>query len=138
MKTAIRVALVLAFACGIIVCLRVLGNGNLTPTESALLSVVLTGLSILASWVVTEIYSQSQMKEAIEEVQEQHRSSLKTYALKAAEKVTNLSNELSRLSTYLQQELDCNDYRTPEEELHSKEERIESAIHIIEYSSVRK
>jgi hypothetical protein len=131
MKIAIRILVIVAIAGGIGACLYSLGKGDLTSKESALLSIVLTGLSILASWVVTEMYSQSQMIEAISEVQEQHKSNLQTYALKAAEKVTNLSNELTRLSTYLQQELDCNDYQTPVEELHSKEERIESAIHII-------
>ncbi len=86
---------------------------------------------MLASWLVSDMYSSNQHKIAIEEVQEAHRTNLRTYALKAAEKVTNLSNELSRLSTYLQQELDCSDYRNVEEELQAKEERLESSIHII-------
>ena len=60
-----------------------------------------------------------------------HRTNLRTYALKAAEKVTNLSNELSRLSAYLQQELDYTDYRNTEEELQAKEERLESAIRLL-------
>ncbi len=77
------------------------------------------------------MYSASQHKAAIEEVQEVHRTNLRTYALKAAEKVTNLSNELSRLSTYLQQELDYTDYRNTEEKLQAKEERLESAIHLL-------
>jgi hypothetical protein len=102
-------------------------EGGFNTKRSALLSIVMTGLSILANWVVTELYSQSQKTEAISEVQEQHKSNLKTYALKAAEKVTNLSNELTRLSNYLQQELDCNDFQNPVEELRSKEERIERA-----------
>jgi len=56
---------------------------------------------------------------------------LRTYALKAAEKVTNLSNELTRLSGFLQQELDYTEYNSVEQEWQAKEERLESAIHII-------
>lgn len=59
------------------------------------------------------------------------RHTFRTYALKAAEKVTNLSKELSRLSTYLQEELQYTEYRSAEEELFAKEGRIESAIHIL-------
>jgi hypothetical protein len=51
--------------------------------------------------------------------------------LKAVDKVTNLSSKLSRLSAYLQQELDYTEYRNVEDELQAKEERIESAIHLI-------
>lgn len=67
-------------------------------------------------------------KKAIAEVKEQHLNNLKTYALNAAEKVDNLSNELSRLSVYLQEELEKDD---DEESELSKTERLESAIHIV-------
>jgi len=131
MKIVVRSIILLVLAIGIGYCLHIFGQGNLSPKETSLLGIVLTGLSIFASWAVTDMYSESQSKQAIEDVQELHRSNLRTYALKAAEKVTNLSNELNKLSAYLQQELDCDDYRSVEEELHSKEERVESAIHII-------
>jgi uncharacterized protein (UPF0333 family) len=131
MKIFVRILILSAIGAGIFWCMHALGKGNLTSTDSALFSVVLTGLSILASWVVTEMYSSDQHKAAIEEVQEAHRTNLRTYGLKAAEKVTNLSNELNRLSTYLQQELDYTEYRNTEEELLAKEERLESAIHLI-------
>lgn len=131
MKIVVRSIILLALALSIGYCLHIFGQGSLSPKETSLLGIVLTGLSILASWAVTDMYSESQSKQAIEEVQELHRSNLRTYALKAAEKVTNLSNELNKLSVYLQQELDCDDYRSVDEELHSKEERVESAIHII-------
>lgn len=131
MKVFVRILILLAITAGILACMRALGQGSLTARESALLSIVLTGLSILASWVVSEMYSSNQHRAAIQEVQEAHRTNLRTYALKAAEKVTNLSNELNRLSTYLQQELDYTDYRSSEEELQAKEERLESAIHLI-------
>ena len=116
MRTFVRIVVLLAIIAGIGACLYFLGSGDLKGRESALLSIVLTGLSILASWVVTAMYAESQHRAAIDDVQEAHRTNLRTYALKAAEKVTNLSNELGRLSTYLQQELDCSDYRSSEEE----------------------
>lgn len=131
MQMFVRILIFLAITAGIVACLYFLGSGDLKGHESALLSIVLTGLSVLASWVLTDMYAANQHKAAIEEVQEAHRTNLRTYALKAAEKVTNLSNELSRLSTFLQQELDCTEYRNSEEELQAKEERLESAIHII-------
>jgi hypothetical protein len=130
-KQVMRVIVVLAIAIGIIVSIYLLGKGDMSARESALMSILLTGLSILASWVATAMYADSQHKAAIEEVQELHKSNLRTYALKAAEKVTNLSNELAKLSVYLQQELDFTEYRSTEEELLAKEERVESAIHII-------
>lgn len=93
--------------------------------------ILLTILSVLASWIITQMYTTSQYKTAIGDVKEEHRSNLRTYALKAAEKVNNLSNELNKLSIYLEQELNYTDYRTTDEELLAKEERIESAIHVI-------
>lgn len=131
MRIFVRVLILAAIASGIAYCVHALGSGSLTARENGLMSIVLTGLSILASWVVSEMYSQSQHKAAIEEVEATHRTNLRTYALKAAEKVTNLSNELNRLATYLQQELDDTEYRSAEEELQAKEERLESAIHLI-------
>jgi ssDNA-binding Zn-finger/Zn-ribbon topoisomerase 1 len=131
MQTFVRLLVLFAIASGIIACLYFLGSGELKGRESALLSIVLTGLSILASWVVTAMYAENQHRMAIEEVQEAHKNNLRTYALKAAEKVTNLSNELNRLAAYLQQELDFTEYGTTEEALHAKEERLESSIHII-------
>jgi hypothetical protein len=56
---------------------------------------------------------------------------LRVFALKAAEKVTNLSNEFDRLSLFLQQELQDPEYESPGEALLAKDMRIESAIHII-------
>jgi len=131
MRIFVRALILVAIGSGIAYCVHALGTGTLTPRENGLMSIVLTGLSILASWVVSDMYSQSQHKAAIEEVEAAHRTNLRTYALKAAEKVTNLSSELNRLATYLQQELDYTEYRSAEEELQAKEERLESAIHLI-------
>jgi len=108
-----------------------IAGAEVTNREAALLGTMLAVLSVLASWIITHMYSESQSQSIIQDVQEQHRTNLRTYALKAAEKVNNLSNELSKLSLYLEEELDYTDYPGAETELSSKEERIESAIHII-------
>ena len=130
-KIGVRFVVLCAIIYGVVACISVLRDGQLTARETGLMSIVLTGLSILASWVVGDMYSSNQLKATIADVEEQHRTNLRTYALKAAEKVNNLSSELTRLSAYLQQELDYTEYRNTEEELQAKEERIESAIHLI-------
>lgn len=69
----------------------------------------------------------------IDKVNTIHNANLRTYALQAAEKVNNLSNELAKLSTFLRDYL-----QNPHEEdsrdvvLRVKEERIGSVIHIVE------
>ena len=88
-------------------------------------------MSILAGGIITHAYAQNSKEKDIAELADLHQKNLRTYALKAAEKVNNLSKELSRLSSYLEDELDETDYRSTEEELLAKEERIESAIHML-------
>jgi transcription elongation factor Elf1 len=119
------------FAAGIAVCIFFITQSTMTDRESAMLGILLTILSVLASWIITDMYGAAQYSETLREVKDEHRNNLRTYALKAAEKVNNLSNELNKLSLYLEQELNYTDYRTAEEELLAKEERIESAIHLV-------
>lgn len=116
---------------GGLICLWVIATGNLTARESALVGVVLVILSTLSSWLVTHIYSESQHKKAIQEVQEFHKNNLQIYAKKAAEKVNNLSKELGKLSSYLTDELERSDTDDLNEMLISREERMSSAIHVI-------
>jgi predicted Zn finger-like uncharacterized protein len=120
-----------SLAAGLSWCIYLISAGDLSNRESALLGILVTVLSVLASWVITHMYSASQHENAIRDVKEEHRNNLQTYALKAAEKVNNLSNELNKLSIYLEEELNYTEYRSAEEELVAKEERIESAIHLI-------
>jgi predicted RNA-binding Zn-ribbon protein involved in translation (DUF1610 family) len=101
-----------------------------SPREASLLAILLFVLSVLVTWIVAHFYAESSQKKALGELREFHQANLKTYALKAAEKVNNLSNQLNLLSLYLQEELDSEDYESPQEELLAKEERIASAIHI--------
>lgn len=131
MPNIVKYFIAFAFLIGIGVCLYFISTGSLSAKEVALLSIVLTTLSILVTWIVTHIYSESQYRKAIQEVQESHRANLRTYALKAAEKVNNLSNQLSRLAAYLQESLDDTENDRIQEDLLAKQERIESAIHII-------
>lgn len=116
---------------GVITCIAFISLGDLTNNESGILSLFLTVLSIIASWLFAKLYGDSQHAKAIEEVKEMHNENLRTYALKAAEKVTNLSHQLNQLSNYIQSELDNDDYDTDTEELQAKEERLLSSIHMI-------
>jgi predicted RNA-binding Zn-ribbon protein involved in translation (DUF1610 family) len=129
MPSFIKAIVVLLFT-GVLVTLLVISATQPSPREASLLGILLFVLSVLATWIVAHIYSESSQKKALEELKEFHQANLKTYALKAAEKVNNLSNQLNLLSLYLQEELDCTDYESPQEELLAKEERIASAIHI--------
>jgi hypothetical protein len=120
MKRSPNLALGIGSVIGILVCIGVIGFKSLSTTESLLVSVLLTMASILGSWELSRFYAEQSFNE-----------NLRIFALKAAEKVNNLSNELDRLSAYLQQELDDADYTNPAEELLAKEFRIEGAIHVI-------
>ena len=105
---------------------------DLTSRETTLLGTVLTLLSVTIGGGVSHFYSTQDKKNAIAEIRDFEQRNLRTFALKAAEKVTNLSKELNRLSAYLQEELQYTDYRNSDEALFAKEERIESAIHMLE------
>lgn len=131
MTNLIRVIIVVAFILGIGFCIYLMLGGSLSEKETALLSIVLTIFSILATWIVTHMYTQSQHKKAIQTVQEVHRANLRTYALKAAEKVNNLSNQLGLLAAYLQESVDETDSERVQEDLMVKQERIGSAIRMI-------
>lgn len=105
---------------------------ELSNRETTLLGTVLTLISVGIGWGVSHYYAGEDKKAAVAEIRDFEQRNLRTYALKAAEKVTNLSKELNRLSAYLQEELQYSGYRNADEELFAKEERIESAIHMLE------
>lgn len=105
-------------------------SSEVTNKEAGLISLLLTILSFVVSYLISNYFAEISYKKAIEEVQEQHLANLRTYALNAAEKVGNLSNELTRLSLYLQQELDY-DEENLEMANHALYERITSTIHLI-------
>lgn len=109
----------------------ILALAQLSNTETVLLGIVQTIFSLFAGWGLTHAYAKDSERKAVREIEEIHQRNLRTYALKAAEKVENLSRELNRLVIYLDQELEEDCYETPIEELSAKEERIQSAIHIL-------
>lgn len=126
----LTISLILGIAF-IVSALLLIGLTELSNRETTLLGTVLTLLSVAIGWGVSHYYATQDKRAAIEEIREFEQRNLRTYALKAAEKVTNLSKELNRLSGYLQEELQYTGYRNSEEELFAKEERIESAIHML-------
>ncbi|MGA3317199.1 MAG: hypothetical protein ABSC64_12275 [Candidatus Korobacteraceae bacterium] len=101
-------------------CLWKITAGTATATEALLLSVILTLCSVVASWVGSKHYADYS-----------YDKNLRIFALKAAEKVTNLSDELVRLSGFLQQELESEEYESPKEAVLAKNDRMEAAIHMI-------
>ncbi|MCK4824218.1 hypothetical protein KA005_51175 [bacterium] len=131
MNNFMKGLIIVLFIIGILLCIYFISSGDLTGREGSLISIILSIFSILATWIVTHLYSESQHKKAIEDVQEFHRTNLQTYARKAAEKCNNLSNELSRLSVYIYNELDRSDIENVNDLLLSREERMSSAIHIV-------
>ncbi len=114
-----RIILLIATILGLGYCLWKITHGA-TPNEALLLSLFMTVLSVMASWIVSRYYAKAS-----------YEDNLKVFALKAAEKVTNLSNELNRLSAFLQKALEEDDFTSPSEELLAKSIRFEDAIHLI-------
>lgn len=104
---------------------------DLTPRETLLLGIFQTIFSLGAGWAITHAYAEDSLSSAIAEVEEVYQKNLKTYALKAAEKVENLSMQLVGLAAYLNDELEENSYRSADDELAAKEERMYSAVHLI-------
>jgi len=114
------VLLAFGMLIGVLLCLWFVVTHPVTTTESLLLGVLLTIFSIIGSWLVSSYYAEYS-----------YGSNLRVFALKASEKVTNLSNELERLAGFLQQELNSEDYTSPHEALLARDFRIEAAIHVI-------
>lgn len=105
---------------GVVLCLWTILSRKATPTEALLLSVLLTVFSVLGSWIASAYYAEHSFDR-----------NLRVFALKASEKVTNLSNELDRLIGFLQQELNTEDYESPSEALLARDMRIQATIHVI-------
>jgi len=131
MKNWMTNLIIFAFLVAIIIIIASISTNDLTSNEATLLSVLLTIISVIASWLLSSYFAKQAHKQAIEEVRKESHDNLRTYALNAAEKVDNLSNELSRLSSYLREELESEE-ESEERELLSKTLRIESCIHIID------
>ena len=101
-------------------CLWMINSGSPTPKESLLLAFILTISTTIASLLITQYYAEKSS-----------RRELRTFAKKAAEKVTNLSKQMDVLSVSLQQELDDSDYESPKESLLARDMTIESTIRML-------
>jgi len=113
-------AVVIGLVVGIAFCFYLIARGTASATETLLLSVLLTIFSLVGSWQASHYYSEFSFNR-----------NLRIFALKAAEKVRNLSNELDRLATYLQLEDRLEDSATADELLLARDHRIEAAIHML-------
>jgi len=116
---------------GILGCLVYISTAKIDNQAAALVSIILTLLSIIASYITSQNFAEKGHKQALEEIKAQHVENLKTYAINAAEKVDNLSKELRRLANFLEDELE-EEHDDVLQGFRSRTERIESAIHIIE------
>lgn len=105
---------------------------ELSPQLGTLFNVLLTVFSIVVSLIVSHYYFDASRQQTIKEIKEDYKRNNKLYSQKAAEKVDNLSNELTKLSIYLQQSMDNIESDNPATSLLVQEEKIRSAIHIVE------
>lgn len=101
-------------------CLWKINSGTPTATESLLFAFILTICTTIASLLITQYYAEKSS-----------RRELRTFAKKAAEKVTNLSKQMDMLAVALQQELDDSDYESPKEALQAREMTIESTVRML-------
>lgn len=100
MKYVSIVIMVVLIFC-IVGILVVAGLSELSPREYLFLSILLAGLAIAASWLGTSLASKSSSEQMRVTLKAEHMENLRTYALKAAEKVQNLSMEMERLIDYV-------------------------------------
>ena len=125
--------IIVGLSIGILICLYRASLVDLTATESVLLGILLSAASMLASWLVTAIYSKANLDEIIKQATAANTESIRNYAVKAAEKVLNLSNELQRLIDALTAASDdAEELEHYKETAALLEERISAAIHILE------
>jgi len=118
-KGLVYTLLIAAIVSGLF-CLRSIDSGTPTPKESLLLAFILTICTTIASLLITQYYAEKSS-----------RRELRTFAKKAAEKVTNLSKQMDVLSASLQQELDDSDYESPKEALLARDLTVESTIRML-------
>ncbi|GAI57249.1 unnamed protein product, partial [marine sediment metagenome] len=95
--TALIISIVLVLVIG--------GLSELSSREYLFLSILLTGLAIAASWLGTSRGFKATSEQMKQSLKDEYSENLRTYALKAAEKVQNLSSEIERLTEYLRESL---------------------------------
>jgi DNA-binding transcriptional regulator GbsR (MarR family)/transcription elongation factor Elf1/uncharacterized membrane protein (DUF485 family) len=122
---------IIALLLGLGLCLYIAGTRQLSSNETVMLGILLTIFSILISWIFTHLYSQATLHRNTEEVKALHAENIRTFAVKAAEKVFNLSNEFDRLNAYLRN-IDYSDIDNSDIENLVLNERINATVHVIE------
>jgi len=120
----------LLFALIVVGMVFYIGSTNLSSKENVLLNILLAVFSGFLSLIISQYYFDSSRASSIEEIKKEYQSNLKIYAQKAAEKVSNLSSELTKLSIYLQQDEAQQD--DPRITLLIEKEKVRSSIHIIQ------
>jgi uncharacterized membrane protein (DUF485 family) len=83
-----------------------LSTAQQSPRETTLIAIILTILSVISTWIASHWYAKQNQEKRIDEIKKDSMKNLRMYALKAAEKLLNSSNELTRLSSYLQEGLE--------------------------------
>lgn len=133
LKYILIVIVTLASIVGIGICLYFSFAQDLSANESLMVGILVTLFSILISWILTHVYSQANLEINTKEVRRQYEENIRTYAIKAAEKVFNLSNELSRLIEVLQNTIEEQDEDCEIETcILVLKEKIISTIHLVE------
>lgn len=95
----------IALIISIVLVLVIGGLSELSSREYLFLSILLTGLAIAASWLGTSRVFKATSEQMKQSLKDEYSENLRTYALKAAEKVQNLSSEIERLTEYLRESL---------------------------------
>lgn len=126
---AIFWSVVLIVVVGGALTIGTLSKGTQTPSEALLLSVLLTFFSIGAGWLISHTFYQEDRRRQIQAVRKEYEDNLEVYAVKASEKVINLSNQLARVIDYLGGELASG--VSPEHTLSLLKERSGAAVHML-------
>ena len=109
LKYILIVIVALALIMGIGICLYISFVKDLSPNESLMIAILVTFFSMFISWILTHVYSQISLRFHTKIAKQQHEENIRTYAIKAAEKVFNLSNELKKLAENLKTGLEEQD-----------------------------
>jgi hypothetical protein len=97
----LSIAVIAILSLCLVATLFISGFTELSQREALFLSILLTVLAIVISWLATSLASKSTSDQMRDTLKSEYTENLRTYALKAAEKVQNLSAEIERLNEYL-------------------------------------
>lgn len=107
--------------------IRALSAGQLSSNESLLLSVLLTIFSTGAGWLISHTLYQDSRGSQIQQIREEYERNIEVYAVKASEKVINLSNQIGRVVDYLNDDEEDNSA----DQLQQLKHRHKAVIHML-------